>query len=540
MATSIKLSVTVRSALERKYPAAALKKIDRALAAWQRAEKARGIVTVHVALDRAADLAAHGVAPLDGRVTAARAKRAIDALAAKLAPDYIVLIGGHDVVPHFELPNPIFEPGPDGDPDRTVPSDNPYACTRPFRAGDPKSYLVPDRVVGRLPDLPAADGQGDPATLLAALRTATRWQPHPAAHFGTAYATCTATWSPAGRALMKYLEQPTADLMVSPPVTDTSALARRRLGRPIHVIKCHGADLDAHFYGEAVRGTPKFPEVLASPTLAGRVAPGALAAAVCCYGASVYAPDAPDAIPRGVLPVPVAYLHAGALAFMGSTKIAYVGPRTMLCADWIVGSYIKRALAGASLGRALLESKQEYMRWLQGQGQPPDAADEKTMIEFVLLGDPAIHPVASTVPLPARIGPAGATRRATLRAERRVARAAVAAEVRRELPTRAAADAPPAREAQRLFREGVALLDDAPVGVLDPARARASRVLPPRSAANGAVRAAPRGEAMEYTWSARLPDARGGPASRQPRVVVLSVQTDGGGRVVRSRTLYGT
>ena len=41
MEDSIKLSVTVRSALKKKYSAAALKKIDAAVAAWIAAEKAR-------------------------------------------------------------------------------------------------------------------------------------------------------------------------------------------------------------------------------------------------------------------------------------------------------------------------------------------------------------------------------------------------------------------------------------------------------------------------------------------------------------------
>jgi len=63
------------------------------------------------------------------------------------------------------------------------------------------------------------------------------------------------------------------------------------------------------------------------------------------------------------------------------------------------------------------------------------------MLEFVLLGDPAVHPIASTVPSAARSGRAAASRRATLRAERRVARTVVAAEVEKALPTRSKAAA---------------------------------------------------------------------------------------------------
>jgi hypothetical protein len=98
--------------------------------------------------------------------------------------------------------------------------------------------------------------------------------------------------------------------------------------------------------------------------LDGRVRLGTLAAAVCCYGAQVYSPDHKLANPPGALPVPIAYLHAGALGFMGAIKIAWVGADTMMCADWIVASYLKKALGGASLGRALLESKQDYIAYL--------------------------------------------------------------------------------------------------------------------------------------------------------------------------------
>ena len=556
MAESIKLSVTVRSALENKYTPEALKKIDDAIAAWIAAEKQRGIKTVHVAIDNAADMQAQGSEPVTGKVTATSAKKAIDALAKKLVPDYIVIVGGDDVIPYFRLPNPIYDPGPNGDPDKEVFSDNPYATSRPYVASSSKSYLVPDRVVGRMPDLPAGKGKGDPATLLAALNTATKWKPQAKSFFKDAYATCTETWKQAGEAMMKYLEFPTADLMIAPPAKDEAPTPRKRLARTVHVTKCHGDDPDAHFFGESTRHA--FPPVLFSGTLAGRVKPGALVAAVCCYGAGVYAPDNPLAKPRGALPVAIAYLHAGALAFMGSTKIAYVGSEDMLCGDRIVASYVKKALDGASLGRALLEAKQEYLAELQRQGNTPDTADEKTMLEFMLLGDPAIHPMASTVPLAARAGPSAFARRATLRTERRAARAVVAAEVEKALPTRTKMDPPSPQKASAIFKAAASLLAQADLKGIDPARPTVNRVSAPdyRATAprmarriSAATEGTALGEVIEYTWSARL-NGQAGPrmaAARAPakeragpiRLLVLKAQTDAEGNVIRSRTLHG-
>ena len=465
MDESIKLAVTVRSALNNKYTPDALKKIDTAVAAWIAAEIGRGIKTVLVNLDSKKDMEAQGLKPLAGKVTAVKAKKAIDALAKKLSPDYIVILGGHDVVPYFVVPNPSAG---GGDVDDTVPTDNPYATSRAFVAASLKSYLVPDRVVGRIPDLPAAKGKGDPATILAALKTAMHWKPQPKSFFSSAHAMSTATWEECGRKMMKQLQFPEKDLQISPPSVDSKNPVRKRLSRTVHMFKCHGADADANFYGEDTVPAATDFIVLFSGTLANRAKPGSLVAAVCCYGANVYSPSEQDAIPQGALPVSIAYLHAGALGFMGSTKIAWVGGADMMCADSIVVHYLEKAMAGASLGRAMLEAKQDYMAKLQNSGQPPEDADEKTMIEFVLLGDPAIHPIASTVPLPARTGPVAAARRATLRAGRRVARAVLAGQVEKALPTRTKAAPPPADKAVALFKAASALMRNPDLKYIDP------------------------------------------------------------------------
>jgi Peptidase family C25 len=558
MTTSVKLSVTVRSALEGKYRVVDLKKIDAAVKAWIRAEEQRGIHTVHVALDVEADMTVHGLKALSLPITANAAKKAIDELSAKLLPDYVVLLGGDDIIPYFRLTNPIFDPSPDGDPDQIVLSDNPYATSRPYVANASKSYLVPDRVVGRIPDVPSAKGKGNPATILATLGTATKWQPRPLAFFGEIYATSTATWQKAGRAMMSYLGFPLTDLMIAPPTMDASVVARKRLSRPVHMTKCHGADPDARFFGESIRGD--FPPILFSNTLAQRVEHGTLVAAVCCYGAGIFAPDSPLAQPRGsnALPIAVAYLHSGALAFMGSTEIAYVGSDEPLCGDLIVASYLKKALGGASLGRAMLEAKQDFLAAIQRQGRTPDTADEKTMIEFVLLGDPAIHPIASTVPRPARFGPEAEERRAKLRAGRRAARVVVATEVESVLPARTKATPPTPIEARAIFEAAASLLAEVDFSAFDRAVASVELVVPPpydasaprmaRRVMAAVARSAP-DETREFTWWGRLsPEAigrrrgargenglsAGGPIGR----VVMKAQTDAQGNVLRARTLH--
>ena len=130
--SSIKLSITVGASLAARYDKAALKRIDKALDAWVAADAKRGVTTLHVALDDAKAMKKLGVAALKGKPSAAKVKRTLDALYRKLQPDYVVLFGGHDIVPMFVVENPSYDPN--GDDDREVPTDNPYACSTPYRA----------------------------------------------------------------------------------------------------------------------------------------------------------------------------------------------------------------------------------------------------------------------------------------------------------------------------------------------------------------------------------------------------------------------
>ena len=121
---SIKLSVTVKSRLEGKYNPAALKKIKEAVERWKSAYDEQGIQTVHVTWMILRKFEAQGVAPVLGEVTPEKIKRAIDDLWKKLAPHYLVLFGGEDIVPMFPVRNPSRDKN---DTDKILPSDSPYA-----------------------------------------------------------------------------------------------------------------------------------------------------------------------------------------------------------------------------------------------------------------------------------------------------------------------------------------------------------------------------------------------------------------------------
>jgi hypothetical protein len=549
---SVKLSITSRARLEKKYDARALADIDKAVAVWVRADKARDITTVHVAVDDRTAMKRLGVAAVTGTLTAPKVKVALDALVARLSPDYIVLFGAHDVLPMFLVKNPSASET--GDDDDQVPTDNPYACSRPYSSGQLKSYLVPDRVVGRIADLP---GSHDPSWVTSYLRHATGWRSRPSADYRSSLMLCTFTWRQAGAECAKTLGHDSNDVLICPPTKDGVPQIQRRRRTRLHMIKCHGADEDSHFYGERNGG---FPDALSSPTLVGKTVEDTVVGAMCCYGADLFDPTSPNAQHKPELPIPSVYLKQGAHGFLGSSTIAWVGSDTMMCADWIVTAFLKGATGGASLGRAALEAKQDFLRWLQQQGQDPDVADEKTLIQFSLLGDPSIQPVVAAAPAggPRPAGRAGAKKAAAAalpaaavqRRKRRAARHEIGGMLRSNLAARDT-------EVNKTAPKDVKAAARRVVGAIPHAakiqwqqKPRAHRLmaasvapeLTPRAAAaiGGAARQRAKNidaarQTYQYYWTGRQKTDDG-----VRRISLVTVQADSRGRVLGSRIVVSS
>jgi hypothetical protein len=546
---SVKLSVTCRAALETRYDAKAMKRIDEAIARWIAADAARGIRTVHLALDDTAAMKPWKVKAVPNRPTARQVKRALDALVARLSPDYIVLVGSGDVIPHFEVPNPSLNEA-DGDTDPLVPTDNPYASSQPFDGRKRKSYLVPDRVVGRIPDLPGSD---DPRWLTDYLGVATKWVSRPARAYAKDLMVCCDSWRDSGKECARYISRDVSALMISPPAGTTSRTVRGRHAARLQMIKVHGAELDSGFYGQ--KGNA-YPEVLRSSALLRRTKRTTVVGAMCCYGASVFDPDDEAAVNPGEAPIPSVFLRQGAYGFLGSTCTAWVGPDTMMCADWIVATFLKSVLAGASIGRATLEAKQDFVRWNEQQGDVLDTAEEKTLLQFVLLGDPSIHPVVAAAPAAlataSMLGAAPQRSIAVARKQRRALRHELGAVLRGGIPVRrtVSKEVPPdvRAVASRLADEAGAEFKfrmSAPrVQKVSGAIAR-----PEYSpvAARGAARAmsvvaGARGTATvertsyQYYWTARH-RTQGAPVEE---IRLVSVQADAQGNVMRTRLMVSS
>ncbi|HEX8312711.1 MAG TPA: C25 family cysteine peptidase [Chthoniobacteraceae bacterium] len=369
-----KIVVTNLRALKKKYgPGVA--NIQTAIAALIAADKTRGITTKIIDVASAAAMKAVQGAAVTDPQSQKQNKAAIDAIYTALVPDYLMILGSIDVIPHQDLLNPLYDPG--SDPDKLVPADLPYACEAAY-SQDPRDFIGPTRVVGRLPDL---TGGTDPAVLTELLRTATKAITRPMKDYRSYLGITAQTWMRSTALSLEKLFGNNKDLQTSPtrgPQWTASQLARRS-----HFINCHGAAAKSEFYGE--KGDA-FPVAHTSARVSGNLSDGTVASVECCYGAQLFDPAMWGQAP----PLCNTYLQSGAYGYVGSTTISYGPADANGSADLLCQFFLQRVLAGASLGRAMLEARQQF-----AQSTPQlDPYDLKTLAQFNLLGDPALHPVA--------------------------------------------------------------------------------------------------------------------------------------------------
>jgi hypothetical protein len=375
-----KIIVTNGAALKAKYDGTGLAKIGQAVDALIKADAKRGIKSRLVFLDRAATMSSFNGSAVTDPADPKQNKHAIDAIFRKGNPEYLMILGAIDVVPHQDIKNPAFDP-PD-DPDTNADGDLPYACDTPY-SRDIATFKGPTRVVGRLPDLQGATG--NPAYLLRLLATAANYRSRKATDYAAYFGLSTHSWRKSTAESLFNVFGDSDALNLAPP--RGPAFSAKGLAPLAHFINCHGGQSDPKFYGE--KGNSQ-PPSLTSDSIAKRIKPGTVAAVECCYGAELY-----DSVTLSVaMPICQRYLNRGAYGYFGSSTIAYGPEEGNGAADLITQYFLLALLQGASLGRAALTARQRFVE----QVGELDPMDLKTLGQFNLLGDPSIHPVVIASP----------------------------------------------------------------------------------------------------------------------------------------------
>lgn len=375
-----KVIATNRSVLMKKYGRQGMTKIRQAIRALSAADKKRGLKNRVVYLDDIKTMKKLGGKPVANAVDPRENKEAIDAVFMSLHPDYLMILGAPDVVPHQDLDNPVYDPA-DGDDDARAWGDVPYACDVPY-SRDPARFVGPTRVVGRVPDLVNAAEPSYLITLLKAAASAQRREPDLYADY---FGLSAEKWQGSTRLSLNNIFGQASNLLLSPsagPQYSGGELRSR-----MHFINCHGGQASHEFQGQ--RGN-SYPISLTTKATEGEIVDGTVAAVECCYGAELY-----DALTLGIdVPICQSYLRQGAYGYFGSTTIAYGPADANGAADLICQYFLLQVLEGASLGRAALAARQQFV---QGTAQM-DPIDLKTLAQFYLLGDPSLHPVLRTTP----------------------------------------------------------------------------------------------------------------------------------------------
>jgi hypothetical protein len=286
------------------------------------------------------------------------------AVGAVAATTSLLLMGNEGVIPFFSLPNPVADRNVD--PDGAVPSDNPYGSSADTQA----QYLAPPLPVGRIP-FPVS---GSAADALTYLEGASAYKAMRLTRSGSAVIT-NADWFSFTQSAAASLPGP-VDFHVSPgyQLTDPSSIQRG-----FAYANLHGFSGDGEWKGyDAVQG--QFFPVVSPGILQSQTLSGSVVFAENCYGAQIAGRSFANSCALALARQGAAFIGASGLAF-GS----FLSPRMFLQdADALASSFFSECAAGATVGSALAKARSDYL----SGGSPPDAFKQKTLLQFLLLGDP--------------------------------------------------------------------------------------------------------------------------------------------------------
>jgi hypothetical protein len=308
-----------------------------------------------------------------GVAGAAVAPSAIAAQLAQLAQAFerggerlqtVLIVGGPDIVPFHDAPNPTPYDG-----DESVPGDCLYGACNPFA-------LLPEWAVGRIP---GAAG-GDPDLLLRLLANAAA---QPAASSGKVCGYCTAMWRRSAAEVYAEIDRPERMLVSPPVVADT--LDRARLdGARLVYCNLHGVRDGPPWYGQP-EDQRALVTALRPHDLDGLDLRGAVVVSEACYGAAIGGRDEGTSLA-------LAFLARGAAGFVGPTAISYGPPSPPVGEADLIALHVLRALGrpGATLGAAFVAARAGMLRDTLARQRSLDEDDQKTLLEFVLYGDPTL------------------------------------------------------------------------------------------------------------------------------------------------------
>lgn len=335
-------------------------------------------------------------------------KTVIDAICKKTDADYLLLIGGPDIIPYQKLVNPMEEISemikstfrfyPEN-PD-IIYSDLPYSSSAPYSRHVIDYVNDIDRSAGRIGFI-----EDKPDTLIAALNSAVNAKAQNAEVYKDYFAIVSKFASDDLKNDNMYAESFISPLLRKiygkiqyniSPANDWDSWGQQQLNSPMHLLIGHSFPYYPYFLTQGDYN--RYFIALSEESIANRIPLGTVAVTSACYGAQIYGAgdyytcwnylaDIRSEIPDQKEPfaerpgLNSAYFKNGATAFVGSTfwggdfKIALL--------------FIGNMLNGMATGDAMLAARHRFV------SEPQYINEEQlaTLASYTLLGDPSVCPV---------------------------------------------------------------------------------------------------------------------------------------------------
>jgi tetratricopeptide (TPR) repeat protein len=302
----------------------------------------------------------------------------------------LLIVGGSEVVPFHKLPNPT------DDNDANVPSDNPYGTLD-------ANYFVPEWPVGRLPGTCSPDAAllleqirsmngstAKTAKSLPTLGTIVSWllaflKSRVATRKDLGFGYSAEVWKQSSREVFKVVSE-SGSLVTSPPEQSYSISLQKIASSNLEYYNLHGIEDGPDWYGQkdsaSTQTGPDYPVAVSPRNLVKNGQAPQVIYTEACYGANILNKKEEEAMA-------LKFMMIGAAGFVGSTVISYGSVGTPLIGADLLGYLFWRNLKdGMSTGEALMQAKISFVKEMTQRQGFLDGEDQKTLISFVLYGDP--------------------------------------------------------------------------------------------------------------------------------------------------------
>lgn len=309
----------------------------------------------------------------------------------------LLIVGGPEIVPFHHLPNPT------DDNDTQIESDNPYATLD-------DNYFIPEWPVGRLP----GGTNKDAGIIMQYLRKMITYhseqsaqQPwyrrvnifsplfsnmqrvfsHGVVSFKPSFGYTAAVWNQASIEVFRSIGDGQS-MLNCPPAKTGELIGSGYLPARLNYYNLHGVSDSPEWYGQTesdkVIDSPEYPVAMSPKDIPNDGNAPYIVFSEACYGAYINNKNEDQAIS-------LKFLSAGSRAVVGSTCVAYGSVAAPLIGADLLGSYFWKAVKeGTPVGEAVRNAKVIIAQEMTKQQGFLDGEDQKTLISFVLYGDPLV------------------------------------------------------------------------------------------------------------------------------------------------------